>query len=61
MLNAPYILFRDDFSGDEVLFDQPPWLAATMLATVALLLRNWLLLLHPQARARVSPAVSRIA
>ncbi len=23
MLNAPYILFRDDFSGDEVLFDQP--------------------------------------
>ncbi|CAJ0737998.1 Protein-glutamine gamma-glutamyltransferase [Ralstonia edaphis] len=40
----------------QVLFDQPPWLAATMLATVALLLRNWLLLLHPQARARVSPA-----
>ena len=39
----------------QVLFDQPPWLAATMLATVALLLRNWLLLLHPQARARVSP------
>ncbi len=23
MLNAPYILFRDDFSGDEVLFDRP--------------------------------------
>jgi len=23
MLNAPYIRFRDDFSGDEVLFDQP--------------------------------------
>jgi len=23
MLSAPYILFRDDFSGDEVLFDQP--------------------------------------
>jgi len=23
MLNAPYILFRDDFSGDQVLFDQP--------------------------------------
>lgn len=40
----------------QVLFDQPPWLAATMLGTVALLLRNWLLLLHPQARARVSPA-----
>ena len=39
----------------QVLFDQPPWLAATMLATVALLLRNWLLLLHPQARTRVSP------
>ncbi|CAJ0856610.1 Protein-glutamine gamma-glutamyltransferase [Ralstonia sp. LMG 32965] len=39
----------------QVLFDQPPWLAATMLGTVALLLRNWLLLLHPQARARVSP------
>ncbi|MCO5399175.1 transglutaminase TgpA family protein [Ralstonia soli] len=39
----------------QVLFDQPPWLAATMLATVALLLRNWLLLLHPQARTRVLP------
>lgn len=39
----------------QVLFDQPPWLAATMLGTVALLLRNWLLLLHPQARSRVSP------
>ncbi|MDE2203134.1 MAG: DUF3488 domain-containing protein [Burkholderiaceae bacterium] len=39
----------------QVLFDQPPWLAATMLATAALLLRNWLLLLHPQARLRVSP------
>lgn len=38
----------------QVLFDQPPWLAATLLATVALLLRNWLLLLHPQARTRVS-------
>ncbi|MBU9577217.1 DUF3488 and DUF4129 domain-containing transglutaminase family protein [Ralstonia mannitolilytica] len=40
----------------QVLFDQPPWLAASMLATVALLLRNWLVLLHPQARTRVSPA-----
>lgn len=39
----------------QVLFDQPPWLAATMLATVALLLRNWLLLLHPQTRTRVLP------
>jgi len=39
----------------QALFDQPPWLAATLLATVALLLRNWLVLLHPQARTRVSP------
>lgn len=39
----------------QALFDQPPWLAATMLATVVLLLRNWLLLLHPQARTRVAP------
>src|SRR5690606_6666134 len=23
LLNAPYILFRDDFAGSEVLFDQP--------------------------------------
>ena len=23
LLNAPFILFRDDFSGDEVLFDRP--------------------------------------
>jgi len=28
MLNAPYILFRDDFSGDEVLFEQPRKLIA---------------------------------
>ena len=39
----------------QVLFDQPPWLAATLLASSALLLRNWLVLLHPQALKRVSP------
>ncbi len=22
MLNSPFVLFRDDFSGDEVLFDR---------------------------------------
>jgi transglutaminase-like putative cysteine protease len=40
----------------QTLFDQPPWLAATLLASLALLLYNWMLLLHPQARTRLSPA-----
>ncbi|KMW45783.1 DUF3488 and DUF4129 domain-containing transglutaminase family protein [Ralstonia insidiosa] len=38
----------------QTLFDQPAWMAVSLLATAALLLRNWLLLLHPQARMRVS-------
>lgn len=46
----------------QALFDQPPWLAFTMLATAALLLRNWLVLLHPQARTRVAllPVLGRL-
>lgn len=40
----------------QTLFDQPPWMAATLLASVALLLYHWMLLLHPQARTRLSVA-----
>ncbi len=40
----------------QTLFDQPPWMAATLLVSAALLLYHWMLLLHPQARTRLSVA-----
>lgn len=40
----------------QTLFDQPPWMAATLLASVGLLLHHWMVLLHPQAPARLSVA-----
>ncbi|AYB53187.1 DUF3488 and DUF4129 domain-containing transglutaminase family protein [Ralstonia solanacearum] len=38
----------------QTLFDQPPWMAATLVASATLLLYHWMLLLHPQARTRLS-------
>lgn len=40
----------------QTLFDQPPWMAATLVASATLLLYHWMLLLHPQARTRLSVA-----
>ncbi|MEF9406292.1 transglutaminase [Ralstonia solanacearum K60] len=40
----------------QTLFDQPPWMAATLVASATLLLYHWMLLLHPQARTRLSAA-----